>query len=113
MLIVAEPVNAGSSAFFTAVPKSTAGADDPPLSAFVKVICLTTDTVVREETQINTISGAIVSIKVTGEENQMIDPTNNTKEKRSVLLRVTFGVGDDFTDHVDFSVVRIDLPPDV
>ena len=102
---------AGSSRFFVASPQSTATPPVPaaPLFAFVKIVCLTTNTVIRAETA-NTITGLTVPITVTDEENQMVDIAN-TKEKRRVLLRVTFGVGDEFTDYADFIVTRADLDP--
>lgn len=109
MLTVTNQVNAGSSIFFVATPQSTAGEDDPPLTASVKIVCFTTNTVVRPDTG-TSISGDTVPITVTGVENALVDPTN-PKEKRRVLLTVTFGIGDDFVDYADFTVLRVDLDP--
>lgn len=110
MLAVTDLTTEGSSRFFTASPKSPTGDPAPPLTAMVKIICLTTNTVIRDWTS-NSVTGNDVDITVTDDENQLVDVTN-TKEKRRVLVKTTFGVGDAFEDYADFTIVRADQTED-
>ena len=109
MLSVPDPIDSGSTIFLTANTKDPTGAAAVPVTAYAKVICLTTGTVIRAEAPL-IFTTAAIAIKTTGVENTMIDPTNKTEKKR-VLFRASFGVGDDWTDYADYTVRRIDLPP--